>query len=87
MLVCNASGGYGYLDGAGRVVVEPAFQRTFDFSGGRARAVADQTTGLIDTAGNWVLPPGEFLRIEISTPFPDRLRPSRNPAGQDTAQP
>ncbi|MGB3546395.1 MAG: WG repeat-containing protein, partial [Saprospiraceae bacterium] len=64
----NASGGYGYLDGAGRVVVEPTFQRTFDFSGGRARAVADQTTGLIDMAGNWVLPPGEFLRIEDFDP-------------------
>ncbi|MGB3548692.1 MAG: WG repeat-containing protein, partial [Saprospiraceae bacterium] len=64
----NSAGGYGYLDGAGRVVVKPTFQRTFNFSGGRARAVADQTTGLIDTAGNWVLPPGEFLRIEDFDP-------------------
>ncbi|RMG80654.1 MAG: WG repeat-containing protein, partial [Bacteroidetes bacterium] len=57
---------YGYMNGRGEVVIKPQFTRAFDFQNGVARCVFERKTGLIDTLGNWVLPPKQF---EVIYPF------------------
>ena len=53
----------GYLNRRGEVAIEPKFTVAFDFQQGVARAVQHRKTGLVDTLGQWVLPPERFERI------------------------
>lgn len=51
---------WGYADTNGKVVIAPQWGRTFPFSNGRAKVWytdEDRTTCLIDTAGNYLIPP------------------------------
>lgn len=57
-------GKYGYLNTKGDVHIPAKFIKAFGFRHGVARIVENRRTGLIDTAGNYVLPAKRFERID-----------------------
>jgi len=50
-------GKWGYIDGSGRMAIEPRFQRAGDFSDGLAAAQLDGRQGYVDETGRMVLVP------------------------------
>lgn len=51
---------FGFIDPKGEVKISPEFTKVFSFKNGVARAVLKGKTGLIDTAGQWILKPARF---------------------------
>ena len=47
---------FGYMDTAGRVVIEPYFRRADDFHENRAVVEGEKGTGVIDREGHYILP-------------------------------
>lgn len=58
-------GRWGFIDSAGRVVIQPHFAQVQPFSEGLAPALEGGYYGFIDTQGKWVLPPA----YEYVSPF------------------
>ena len=52
--------GWGFIDTAGRVVVEPRFDWIYGgFEGGIAQVAVNGATGYVDKAGDWVWRPSK----------------------------
>lgn len=57
---------YGFINKKGKLIIEAAFTKAFDFHDGVARVVFNKKTGLIDTHGDWILKPKDY---EVIFPF------------------
>lgn len=56
-LICfEQASKFGYMDTAGRVVIEPCFRRADDFHENRAVVEGEKGTGVIDREGHYILP-------------------------------
>ena len=51
------NGKYGYIDKAGKIVIQPQFENTMGFNEGLAATKLGGKYGYIDTKGNWVIKP------------------------------
>ena len=51
----------GYVNLAGQQVIPFQYKWAYDFSQGRAAVRVEAGYGLIDTAGNWFVPPGKYV--------------------------
>ena len=49
---------WGYMDKAGKVIIEPQFDAEGDFFHGLARVLKDKKWGYIDKSGKWTIQPG-----------------------------
>jgi hypothetical protein len=63
------NGKYGYIDKAGKVVIQPQFENTMGFSEGLAATKLGGKYGYIDLKGNWVIKP----QFEFTYKFSDGL--------------
>lgn len=55
---------YGFIDRAGRTVIEPRYELAFGFSEGRAAVKVGNKWGYIDTAGKMVIRPMPVMRAQ-----------------------
>jgi len=62
----------GYVNRFGQQVIPFQFKSVCSFHQGRAVASTEDGEGLIDTAGNWVVPPGKYVWIDYSDGPEDR---------------
>lgn len=62
---------FGYIDGTGKIIIEPRFQTAVEFTGGLARVGKNNQTGFIDTAGNLILPFKYYTAGEFSEGLAD----------------
>lgn len=60
---------YGFIDGAGEVVIQPRFRNVGRFSQGLAPAREEAYWGFIDTLGRWVIAPA----YDYAAPFVEEL--------------
>jgi hypothetical protein len=59
----NEAGLYGYMGYKKKIIIEPAFEDVFEFSGHIAAVKSKNLWGYIDTTGNWIIKP-QFIKAE-----------------------
>jgi hypothetical protein len=57
---------WGFMDEAGKVVIEPQYDCAWDFTEGLARTQVGDLRGFIDSTGKWVVEPQYYLAWEFS---------------------
>jgi hypothetical protein len=74
LFVVTVNGKDGFIDGDGKIVIEPAFEKAYPFTDGLAAVQQEQLWGFIDTKGHIVIEP-RFIMVGL---FSDGLASFRD---------